>query len=59
VNIILVSDMPSEEVKKWKLTPSKPDLLEPLLRWVQCKLPPKPRIAILPAATHTMPEVNQ
>lgn len=59
VNIILVSDIHPEVVKQWKLTPSKPDLLEPLLRWVQGKLPPNPRIAIMPSATHTMPEVNQ
>jgi nickel-dependent lactate racemase len=57
VNIILVSDLPPKQVKKWKLTPSKPDLLEPLLQWLIEKHPPNPRIAILPAATRTMTEV--
>ncbi len=57
VNIILVSDLPPKQVKRWKLTPSKPELLEPLLQWLIEKHPPNPRIALLPAATRTMTEV--
>jgi len=57
VNIILVSDLPGKQVKTWKLTPSKPELLEPLLQWLIEKYSSNPRIAILPAATRTMTEV--
>lgn len=59
VNIVLVSDLPPQTVKSWKLTPSKPELTNPLLKWIESKLPDNARIAILPAATRTMTEVNQ
>jgi len=58
VNIVLVSDLPAKKVKTWKLTPSQPELLEPLLQWLIEKYSSNPRIAILPAATRTMTEVN-
>jgi nickel-dependent lactate racemase len=58
VNIIFVSDLPAKKVKNWKLTPSKPKLIDPLLEWFIDNLPPNPRIALLPAATRTMTEVR-
>lgn len=58
VNLILVSDLPPKQVKAWKLTPSKPELLEPLLKWLIEKYPFNPRIAIMPAATRTMTEAT-
>ena len=57
-NIILVSDIPPETVRTWKLTPSTPDLIEPLIEWIIERLPANARIALLPNATHTMTEVN-
>jgi lactate racemase len=58
VNIILVSDINPADVKRWKLTPSQPGLLEPLIEWVISNLPQDARIAILPAASRTMTEVD-
>ncbi len=58
LNIILVSDLPAKKVRNWKLTPSKPELIDPLLEWLIDNLPPNPRIALLPAATRTMTEVS-
>ncbi len=57
VNIILVSDINPGDVKNWKLTPSKPDLIQPLIDWIISKCPEDARIATLPAATRTFPEV--
>jgi lactate racemase len=57
VNIILVSEINPADVKRWKLTPSQPGLLEPLIEWVTSNLPQDARIAILPAASRTMTEV--
>jgi len=59
VNIVLVSDLPPQTVKGWKLTPSQPELANALVKWVESKLPKVARVAILPAATRTMTEVNQ
>jgi len=59
LNIVLVSDLPPQTVKHWKLTPSKPDLTSELIAWIAAKLPPDARLAILPAATRTMTEVNK
>lgn len=58
VNIVLVSEIPPKEVKKWKLTPSPPHLLQSLIDWMLTRLPQDARIAILPASTRTMTEVN-
>jgi nickel-dependent lactate racemase len=58
VNIILASDLPPGTVKRWKLTPSKPELVNELIKWIATKLPKNARIAILPAATRTMTEVK-
>lgn len=59
VNIVLVSDIPADQVKRWKLTPSKPKFLTPLIHWITDKFEPDARIAVLPAATRTMTEVKQ
>ncbi|MBW6466062.1 MAG: nickel-dependent lactate racemase [Brevefilum sp.] len=58
VNIVLASDLPPQTVKSWKLTPTKPELIDELVKWITSKLPYNPRIAILPAATRTMTEVK-
>ena len=57
VNLILVSDLPPKKVKTWKITPSNPGLIEPLLKWLIERYSSKPSIAILPAATRTITEV--
>ena len=58
VNLILISQINSKIVKRWMLTPSRPDLLQALLHWILDQLPDNPRIALLPAATRTMTEVK-
>jgi lactate racemase len=58
VKIILVSQIDPKKVKGWMLTPSRPDLLQPLLNWIVDQLSANARIAILPAATRTMTEVK-
>lgn len=58
VTIILVSEIPPESVREWKLTPSQPDKLEALLEWLTTQLPINARVAVLPAATRTMAEVR-
>lgn len=58
VNVVLVSDLPPEDVKRWKLTPSTPKLLNPLIGYVINNLSQDGRIAILPEATRTMAEVK-
>ena len=58
VNIVLVSEISPKIVKEWKLTPSTPELLQPLVDWIAARLTPDARIAILPASTRTMTEVN-
>jgi hypothetical protein len=58
VNIVLVSGLPPIRVKKWKLTPSKPELLDQLINWFIARLPSDARIAILPDGTRTMTEVK-
>ncbi|MFU8827680.1 MAG: nickel-dependent lactate racemase [Brevefilum sp.] len=58
VNVVLVSDLPPQVVKRWKLTPSKPELINELLAWIGTQLPPEARAAILPAATRTMTEIK-
>lgn len=59
VNVILVSDLPPEVVKHWKITPSKPELINELLAWIVSKLSPDARVAVLPASTRTMTEVKK
>lgn len=59
VNIVLVSDIPPEKVKQWRLTPSQPQLLQQLINWIAVRLPSNARVAILPASTRTMTEVKQ
>ncbi len=59
VNVVLVSDLPPQVVKRWKLTPSKPELINELLAWIGTKLPPEARVAILPAATRTLTEIKK
>jgi nickel-dependent lactate racemase len=58
VNIVLVSSIPPIRVKKWKLTPSKPELLDQLINWFIARLPSEARIALLPDGTRTMTEVK-
>ena len=58
VRIILVSGIPPQDVKQWKITPSQPEKLQDLLNWLLAQLPENPRIAILPGATRTMVEVQ-
>jgi len=58
VTVILVSEIPPETVLEWKLTPSQPDKLNALLEWLTTQLPADARVAILPAATRTMTEVQ-
>jgi len=58
VNIVLVSDIPPDLLKSWKITPSQPELLEHLIQWITDQFDPDARIAVLPAATRTMTEVN-
>lgn len=58
VNVVLVSDLPPQVVKAWKLTPSKPELVNELVCWIAAKLPTDAHVAILPAATRTMTEVS-
>ncbi len=58
LKIIFVSDIPPEQVKRWKLTPSTPALIDQLLGWLFDQLPANARIAILPAASRTMTEVK-
>lgn len=57
VNIVLVSDLPPQTIKHWKLTPSQPELTTALVKWIVSKLPKTARVAILPAATRSMTEV--
>ncbi len=59
VNIVLVSDLPPQTVKDWKLTPSQPELTNALVKWIGAKLPKQARVAILPAATRTMTEIKK
>jgi lactate racemase len=59
VNIVLVSDLPPQTVKRWKLTPSQPELTNALIKWIGAKLPEGAQVAILPAATRTMTEVKK
>ena len=58
VTVILVSEIPPETVLDWKLTPSQPDKLDALLEWLVTQLPADARVAILPAATRTMTEIQ-
>ncbi|QRN83481.1 nickel-dependent lactate racemase [Chloroflexota bacterium] len=58
VTVILISEIPPESVREWKLTPSQPDKLDALLEWLTTQLPTDTRVAILPAATRTMTEIQ-
>lgn len=58
VKFILVSELPPQDVKNWKITPSQPGKLQALLDWLFTQLPPNPRIAILPGATRIMAKVQ-
>jgi len=58
VKIVLVSDIPPDLVKSWKITPSQPELLDHLIHWITDQFDPGARIAVLPASTRTMTEVN-
>jgi nickel-dependent lactate racemase len=59
INVVIVSDIPPEDLKRWKLTPSNPKYIDPLLQWIINKIQGSPKIAILPNATHTMTEVKK
>lgn len=59
INLVLVSEIPPETVKTWRLTPSSPELLQPLIEWIAARLPEGARAAVLPAAARTMTEVNK
>lgn len=58
VNIVLVSELPPQTVKHWKLTPSQPELVNALIKWIGAKIPKNASVAILPAATRTMTEIS-
>lgn len=58
VTVILISEIPPETVREWKLTPSQPDKVEALLEWLGNQLPTETRVAVLPAATRTMTEIQ-
>lgn len=58
VNILFVSDIPPEKATSWKLTTCLPTELDQRIAEIIRELPMNPRIAILPAATRTMTEVN-
>ena len=58
INLIIISDLPPGNLKKWHLTPSKPALLNSLLEWILSSFPEKARIALLPNATQMMTEVK-
>lgn len=58
INIVLISEVPSERVKQWKLIPGTPHELDQLIRSCTSALPPDARIAILPAASRTMTELK-
>jgi len=59
VKLLLVSDIPPENVKPWKLTSITPAEVNQKIKEIIHQLPEKPNIAILPAATRTMTEVNR
>lgn len=56
--IVLVSEIPPKAVKRWKLTPSTPQLLQQLIEWLAARLPADARVAVLPDATRTMTEIK-
>jgi nickel-dependent lactate racemase len=56
--IVLVSEIPPKAVKRWKLTPSTPQLLQQLIEWLAARLPADARVAVLPDATRTMTELK-
>ena len=55
--IILVSDIPEDQVRNIKLLPTKS--LAQAVELAGAFLPPNPRIAVLPFATHTMPKIAE
>ena len=55
--IILVSGIPEEQVQKIMLSPCKS--LEQAFEFAKAYLPPDPKIAVLPYATHTMPKIAE
>ncbi len=57
VNITLVSDLPHNVVKKWKLTPGKPEEINQIISQFTENQSKNTRIAIMPAATRTMTEL--
>lgn len=59
INIILASDQPQQKVESWKITPFYPNALNELIKSIINKLPGNARIAILPAGTRTMTEVEK
>jgi nickel-dependent lactate racemase len=56
ISIILISSIPSEKVEHFMLIPA--ESMEAALLKAFAKLPPNPRIAILPHATTTIPQVQ-
>lgn len=59
VNIVLVSDLPPQTVKNWKLNPGQPENVNSVIGSILPKVPDKARVAILPAATRTMTEIKK
>ena len=57
VGITLVSDLPLNTVKNWKLIPGKPEEVNQIIKLFTKNLPKNARIAIMPAATRTMTEL--
>jgi nickel-dependent lactate racemase len=55
--IILVSDIPEDQVRNIKLLPAKS--LAHAVELAGAFLPANPRIAVLPFATHTMPKIAE
>jgi lactate racemase len=56
VNLLMVSELPANLVRKFFFTPSN-DLQQALYRALSC-LPANPRVAVMPSATHTIPDVH-
>ena len=58
VNLLIVSDMPEERVRKLLLNPCTPDQLDSQLNKILASLPENPKIALLPMGTSTIPRIK-
>lgn len=57
VQLVLISEMPPQQVKGLLLTPSTVPLLNQLLDFIVNRLPDNARIAVMPMGTSTMPRI--